>query len=60
MGTIYQCLQIDNRYSPPIKKVVFEAASEVGAIDWLEQNGGGVYKNILHNFEFTVKANKED
>ena len=27
------------------------------AILWLEKNGGGIYRNVLHCFEFKVNAN---
>lgn len=54
MGTIYHCLKKDNRYSPPCLTLVYEAPTERDAIEWLEKNGGGVYKNILHNLSFVV------
>lgn len=59
MSTIYQCIKPDNRYKPPIKTVIFEASSEKEAINWLEQNGGGIYRNTLHNFECGIKAKEQ-
>lgn len=56
MSTVYQCLKQDDRYTPPIRRIVFEAATEQKAIDWLESNGGGIYRNILHNFDCPIKA----
>ena len=28
-------------------------------IKWLEENGGGIYRNILHNVEFYVSRRKK-
>ena len=52
METIYQCLQVKNGHM----QVVNCEKTEKLAISWLKKNGGGVYKNILHNFKFNVKA----
>lgn len=54
--SIFQCLTKDDRYVPPVLTVVHEAESEVAAISWLEKNGGGIYKNLLHNFSMKVDA----
>jgi len=56
MGTIYQCLKRDNRYTPPMMTVVHEAKSSSEAVRWLENNGGGIFRNLLHNFDCSVAA----
>ena len=56
MGTIYQCLKRDDRYTPPLMSVMHEASSEREAIAWLEKNGGGIYRNLLHGFDCEVRV----
>jgi hypothetical protein len=57
--SIYQCIQPDERYTPPQMKVVHHADSERAALDWLEANGGGIYRNTLHNFDCKIKSKGE-
>ena len=59
MGTIYQCLKRDDRYTPPIMSVMHEASSGREAIAWLEKNGGGIYRNLLHGFDCEVRVTPE-
>jgi hypothetical protein len=33
-----------------------EASSEREAIAWLEKNGGGIYRNLLHGFDCEVRV----
>ena len=54
-NTIYHCLKVDHRYTPPLEEVVYKADTSEEAYRWLENNGGGLYRNILHHVEFTVK-----
>jgi hypothetical protein len=54
MSTVFQCLKPDYRYIPTLKRLVYEAPTETAAIQWLEQNGGGIYRNLLHNFDMKV------
>lgn len=56
MSTIYHCIRRDVRYMPPIETVAHEADTSRAAVEWLEQNGGGWYRNILHGVCFEVKA----
>lgn len=35
-------------------KLAFYGNTEIETIQWLENNGG-IYKNTLHNFQFTVE-----
>lgn len=56
MNTIFQCIKPDSRYTPPLKRVVHEASTEREAMDWLERNGGGIYRNLLHLFDCKVDA----
>ena len=53
--TIYRCLQTNTNGTMEIKH---EASTEIGALSWLSQNGGGVYHNILHKFK--LKVNPDD
>lgn len=52
--SIYQCLRRDDHYTPPLMRVMHEAATQREAITWLEENGGGIYRNLLHQFECGV------
>ena len=45
--TVYQCFQ--KSY------LVHSAKTERGTLVWLSENGGGIYKNILHAFKSEVK-----
>ena len=47
MKTVYECIQRGI--------IVHYAASDQTAIEWLENNGGGIFKNTLHNFQINVK-----
>ena len=60
MGTVYQCIKPDTRYKPTWMKVIHEANTAAEAIEWLENNGGGVYRNLLHNFDMTVNPKQEN
>lgn len=56
MTTVYHCKQPkDGKYIPPQYDIVHQADTEAEAIEWLEDNGGGVYENVLHNFTMNVK-----
>lgn len=57
--TIYQCIKPDARYKPTLMNIVHKARTAAEAIEWLENNGGGVYRNLLHQFDMAV-APKED
>jgi len=57
--TIYQCKQEARKNCTPRQwDIVHEATSERDAIKWLEQNGGGTYCNILHNFQMKVLSDR--
>ena len=51
---IFKCIQVDTRCTPPLKVIVHEEPTELLAISWLEINGGGIYRNTLHNFDCDV------
>lgn len=53
--TIYQCCKCGNDVNKALQPVHY-AKTEKEAIQWLEKNGGGVYKNLLHNFQFHVHS----
>jgi len=50
---IYRAIKKDWRYIPP-KETVKEFETEIETISWLRNNGGGTYRNILHNFDCVV------
>ena len=52
---IFKAVKVDNRYIPP-KETIIEFPTEKETIEWLEANDGGIYRNILHGFDCTVKA----
>lgn len=51
MSYIYQAISKDGRYSPPLERVVREFETEAETVNFLLNNGGGIYRNLLHNFE---------
>ena len=51
---IYTALKKDDRYNPP-KYESIEFSTEAETIQWLQENGGGIYRNILHNFDCIIK-----
>lgn len=55
MGTVYHCLTEDKRYFPPKTTLAHQAKTEEEAIEYLETHGGGIYRNILHNFDCLIK-----
>lgn len=54
--TIYQAYKVDKRYIPSKYTLVYCGQTEKDVIEWLENNGGGVYRNVLHRFEYYVKG----
>ena len=56
--TIYHCLTIDNKTVPPTRVLTYEADTHLEAVHYLENNGGGLYRNILHNLEYMVSPNE--
>lgn len=55
---IYKAVKKDKRYIPP-KESILEFATEALTIIWLEENGGGTYRNILHNFEYEIEPKEK-
>jgi hypothetical protein len=53
MDTIYQCCKQGKDVNETPQKVHCEPTQAL-AIEWLKKNGGGIYRNILHNFQFYV------
>ena len=51
---IYQAIKEDKRFTPVKKTVIKEFPTEKETISWLEKNGGGIYRNILHNFDCLI------
>jgi len=39
--------------------IVHYAQTTKEAIEWLESNGGGIYKNTLHKYQFDVAAKSQ-
>ena len=58
MTTIYECCKQDNDVNKTLL-LIHNAKTEKEAINWLEQNGGGIYRNILHGFQFYVASQGE-
>lgn len=56
---IYQAIKKDERYIPPIRTVVAEFPTEKQTIEYLQENGGGIYHNILHNLDCSIKPIKK-
>ena len=56
---IYRAIRRDNRYLPPKDEILKEFPTQTETIKWLEENGGGIYRNILHNVEFYVSRRKK-
>lgn len=51
--TVYQCCKRCNDVNgSPIP--AHYADTETEAIEWLKRNGGGVYRNLLHQFQMEV------
>jgi hypothetical protein len=40
--------------SPPTSQLVFRGDTLQETVDFLARNGGGVYRNVLHGFQFRV------
>jgi hypothetical protein len=59
MKTIYQCCRIGKDVNKTLEPIHCEPTGEL-AVLWLENNGGGVYRNILHNFQYPVLAKPEE
>ena len=53
MSTVYQCCKQGKDVNKTLT-VIHCADTEREAIEWLEKNDGGIYRNILHNFQFYV------
>lgn len=55
MKTVYQCCQrASDVNKTPVP--VHYADTQHEAMTWLENNGGGTYRNLLHKFELHVPA----
>lgn len=53
--TIYECCKRLTDVNKTLK-VAHCSDTEAEAIRWLEEHGGGVYRNALHRFEMEVEA----
>ena len=56
---IYQAIQEDKRYIPTRKTVLKEFPTQAEAIKWLEENGGGIFRDILNNLECRISPKKQ-
>lgn len=57
-NTVYQCHQ----KGKDVNKTPFFLhceETEAKAIRWLSENGGGIYRNILHNFDMEVMPTRK-
>ena len=53
--TVHECCVMGKDVNRSLS-VVHYANSSSDAMSWLENNGGGVYKNVLHNYQFYVES----
>jgi len=58
MKTIYQCCQKGKDVNKTLSVVKY-AKTEEEAIEYLENNGGGIYHNTLHNFKMEVESKEQ-
>lgn len=49
-ATIYQCYQNG--------RLVHSPDTEGAALQWLSENGGGIYQNVLHHVAFPVEPDE--
>jgi hypothetical protein len=54
-NTIHEAYTVDDKTIPKTLKLVFCGDTLQETADYLAKNGGGVYKNVLHNFQYRVK-----
>jgi len=54
LKTTYECCTEGKDVNRTLS-VIHYANSSSEALLWLENNGGGVYRNTLHNYQFHVK-----
>ncbi len=54
-STIFKAFTIDKGTIPHRLTLAYCGDTEEETIEWLEKNGGGMYRNIIHNFQFEVK-----
>jgi hypothetical protein len=52
--SVYQCYLKDKRYVPIKLTLVCEPETEKEAIDFLLDNGGGVYRDLLSNCDCEI------
>jgi len=53
METVYQCCRQGKDVNKILQPIHCEP-TQADAIKWLEANGGGIYRNILHNIQFYI------
>ena len=56
--TIHEAFSVDRKTIPYTMKKVFCGDTLEETIDYLKESGGGIYRNILHNLQFSVQPNK--
>ena len=57
--TVFECHKEAKDVNKSLRLVHY-AETETQAIAWLEKNGGGVYRNTLHNFSMEVKTQEKN
>jgi hypothetical protein len=55
-STIHEAYSVDPRTIPPTLKLVFCGDTAQETAVFLACNGGGIYKNALHKFQYRVAA----
>jgi hypothetical protein len=56
--TIHEAFSVDRKTIPYTMKKVFCGDTLDETLEYLEKNGGGIYRNTLHNFQFSVHSTK--
>lgn len=56
---IYRTFNLDTRYIPPREVNRKEWPTQKEAIDYLVQNGGGWFRNIMANFDCYIHSQEE-
>jgi len=52
--TIHEAYRIDTSTIPHKVVLVFCGDTLEETVDYLKKNGGGIYKNVLHNYQYKV------
>ena len=57
--TVHSAYKVDERTIPKQMILVFRGDTLQETVDYLKKNGGGIYKNTLHNLQYRVEGEKK-